>query len=536
MRNDGTSSRGGSGGPRPPDVRWLSRLISVGVALAVLALAALWFRSRIPDPSVGEGFVTYAKFRDGSRLQRGSPVVIAGVRIGDVTKISIEGRFARVDMRLKDDVQLPVDSFVTRRADSLFGDSYVEIIPGTADAGAGNARLLRSGEPIAHVQEGASTDAVLRAMGTALPKIDHALDTIHGFVIDSRQWVQGPMDDRLVAATDWLAEGHIEPPLSATERALERIEGATARAADALAGAAPEVDGSLRRFDDAISSARRNMADARAGLHQAMRDAREGLDAIDPAVAQMAEVITAVDRGETDDWRGTLGRLVNDPGLADTLEDATYAAEEAVHGFNRFKSWLGARVELGRYSRAFRFYATAEIRARNDKFYLVELEKSALGGAPSDTLSDAAGTTGYTRTQEIRDRLRFTAQFGKQLRFLQIRGGLKDSTFGLGGDALLSEGRLRLSADVFGSFQRTPRLKLAAAFAVLRSIFVVAGIDDALNAPGYLPIVTGNTPVPVDFRKVRYGRDYFIGAALHFDDLDLSTLLRVYGALLVGLL
>jgi hypothetical protein len=35
---------------------------------------------------------------------------------------------------------------------------------------------------------------------------------------------------------------------------------------------------------------------------------------------------------------------------------------------------------------------------------------------------------------------------------------------------------------------------------------------------------------------VRYGRDYFIGAALHFDDADLSTLLRVYGALLVGLL
>jgi hypothetical protein len=218
------------------------------------------------------------------------------------------------------------------------------------------------------------------------------------------------------------------------------------------------------------------------------------------------------------------------------MEDATIAAEEAVHGFNRFKAWLGARVELGIYSRAFRFYSTAELRGRNDKFYLVELSKSALGGVPGDELSEAAGTTAYTRTQEIRDRLRFTAQFGKQFRFLQLRGGLKDSTFGFGGDALLADGRLRISADLFGSFQRTPRLKLAAAFAVLRSIFVVAGIDDALNEPGYLPIAPGNTPVPVDFREVRYGRDYFIGAALHFDDADLSTLLRVYGALLVGLL
>src|SRR5689334_7175785 len=113
----------------------------------------------------------------------------------------------------------------------------------------------------------------------------------------------------------------------------------------------------------------------------------------------------------------------------------------------------------------------AEIRARNDKFYLVELEKSALGGVLVDALADAAGTTSYTRAQEIHDKLRFTAQFGKQFRFLQIRGGIKDSTFGFGADALLSDGRLRFSADLFGSFERTPRLKVAASYAVLRSIF-----------------------------------------------------------------
>ena len=74
------------------------------------------------------------------------------------------------------------------------------------------------------------------------------------------------------------------------------------------------------------------------------------------------------------------------------------------------------------------------------------------------------------------------------------------------------------------------------AIAVFRSVFVVAGVDDALNAPGYLPIVVGNTPVPNDFEELRYGRDYFVGLTLRFDDADLSMLLRVYGALLLGLL
>lgn len=517
-------------------MRWLSRFVTIGVVVAILAAGALLIRARIPDQRIGGGFATHAKFRDGSRLAIGSPVVIAGVRIGDVTKISIEGRFARVDMMLQDGVELPVDSFVTRRADSLFGDSYVEIIPGAADVGAGNTRLLRPGEPIPHVIEGASTDATLRNIETALPKIDNRLESAHGFLIESRQWVQGPLDTQIASASDWLGAGYIERPLSATERALERIEGATARAAEAISAGGPDVVQALDRADKAAATARGRIADVKASLVQGLRDAREGLGSLDEPVAQMTEVMTAIDRGDGDDWRGTLGRLVNDPSLHESMEDATAAAAEGVHGFNRFKSWLGARVELGVYSRAFRFYATAELRARNDKFYLVELEKSALGGVPGDLLSDAAGTAAYTRTQEIRDRLRFTAQFGKQFGFLQVRGGLKDSTFGFGTDAIFAGGRVRLSADLFGSFQATPRLKLGAAVAVLRSIFIVAGVDDLLNTPGYLPIVAGNSPVPVDFREVRYGRDYFVGAALHFDDADLSTLLRVYGALLVGLL
>src|SRR5688572_21424301 len=131
-------------------MRWVSRLTTVVVVIAVAAAFILWMRSRIPDADKGESFRTYAKFRDGSKLAVGSPVVIAGVRIGDITKISIEGRFARVDMALQDDVQIPSNSFVTRRADSLFGDSYIEIIPTGGPEGAAPSRVLVSGEPILH--------------------------------------------------------------------------------------------------------------------------------------------------------------------------------------------------------------------------------------------------------------------------------------------------------------------------------------------------------------------------------------------------
>ena len=57
-----------------------------------------------------------------------------------------------------------------------------------------------------------------------------------------------------------------------------------------------------------------------------------------------------------------------------------------------------------------------------------------------------------------------------------------------------------------------------------------------LDKPGYLNIETGNTAEPTYFNKLRYGRDYFLGAELRFSDEDLGTMLRIYGAAIAALL
>ena len=500
--------------------------------IALVAIIGLLVYSSIPDTTLGGTFKTYAMFHDGSRMSPGSPVVIAGVRVGDVTKLSIEGRLARVDIALQEGIKLPAETtFATRRADSLFGDSYVEIIPGPEEPG---QRFLKSGEPIPHVEEGASTDRLLRSIERALPKIDSALDTVHEVMVDGRPFVQGPVRQRIEAADRWLAEGKIERPLSRADRALETMEDGTRAAAEAVASNRNLPD-RMDGWNASILDARKAMADAQVRIVEAFQDAREGMDRIDGPVQRYAEVVSAINRGEGDDWRGTLGTLVNDPELADDIEDVTESLKESTAGFDRFKTWLGARVELNYYTRSFRVYATAEIRARNDKFYLLEIERSGLG-PHEDSLSDAPGTDSFTRREVIYDRQRITLQFGKRIGFMQFRAGIKDSTFGAGTDLLFMEGRLRLSADVFGSFYRTPRVKLAAAFAVWRTLYILGGIDDALNPHAELPIETGNTPVPGFYQTLHYGRDYFVGAALQFDEQDLMMLLRLYGAMLVGLI
>jgi len=511
----------------------LSRVITAVVVVAVLAMAGVLIYSKIPDTKVGGSFKTFAMFHDGSRLQPGSPVIIAGVRVGDVTELSIEGRLARVDMQLQDYVRLPAETtFVTRRADSLFGDSYIEIIPGAEEDG---GRLLVSGEQILHVAEGGSTDRVLRTIARALPKIDNALERVHEIVVDGRPFVQGAVRERLEQADHWLAEGHIEAPLSKADHALERLENGTQAIAEAVATTGKDVPDRIARWNARITDARKSMVDAQARIVQGLSDAREGMNRIDEPVERYTEVLSAINEGRGDDWKGTLGRLVNDPQPYDDLEDVTEGLRDATATLNRFRAWLGGRIEANYYSRAFRVYVTAEIQARNDKFYLIEIERSGLG-PHGDELADTATTDAYTRKEVVYDEQRFTLQFGKRLGWFQVRGGLKDSTFGVGTDLLFLEGRLRFSADLFGSYYRTPRVKLAGAFAVWRSLYILGGIDDALNPHDELPVEYGTVDVPGFYQTVHYGRDYFVGASLHFSDEDITTLLRLYGALMIGLL
>lgn len=518
-------------------MRWLSRLVSIVVLIGVSLIVVLWIRSRMPETKVGESFGTCALFRDASRLTVGSPVMIAGVRVGDVVRMTIQGAFARVDMRLVDDIRIPTDSWVTKRAYSPFGDSYVEIIPTASEAGAPTAQRLTSGQCLTRVLEGSSTDRMLRAIDDVMPNFVRGLDRVHEVSLVGRKWALGTLEDKMLDAHKWLDEGHIERPLAAADQALARLESGAVAAANAVAGAQPNVDRTLDRVGAGVATARRKISELQVDLREGMANVRSGMNGIDEPVDDFAELVAAVNEGRGDDYKGTLGRLVNDPSLADSIEEGTDSVREGVGSFSRFKSWLGLRTEFNIYSRQPRFFVTAEVRARTDKFYLVELEKGPLGDVPDDEISDATGVPEYYRHQVIRDRLRYTLQFGKTFgNWFQVRGGVKESTFGFGADMLLRQGRLKFSADLYGSYQYVPRLKLAGALSVFRSIYLIAGVDDALNEPGYLRIQRGTTDVPIQFDEVRYGRDYFLGAELHFDDADLSTLLRVYGALLVGLL
>ena len=70
-------------------------------------------------------------------------VRIAGIKVGRVENISLDGKRAKVSMLIFSGYQIPADSLATIRSLGLLGDKYVEIATGV------EAFQLQDGEVIA---------------------------------------------------------------------------------------------------------------------------------------------------------------------------------------------------------------------------------------------------------------------------------------------------------------------------------------------------------------------------------------------------
>src|SRR4029079_14063371 len=179
-----------------------------------------------------------------------------------------------------------------------------------------------------------------------------------------------------------------------------------------------------------------------------------------------------------DEDKGTLGKLVNDPAIADNVEQITDDAKGFVCCLLGLKAYVGLRSEYNVFAGLARHYVTVELHTRPDKYYLIELEKGPRGAYPDVTLSfdPTFAPNHWVRKTVIEDKIRFTFQFAKRFSWLTLRYGIKESTGGIGADIDLRwvNRDIRLSADVFdASFDRYPRIKLTAAFEVFRHLYVL---------------------------------------------------------------
>jgi ABC-type transporter Mla subunit MlaD len=500
-------------------MRWVSRLVTVGLAVVLVGTIALLIVLKVRQPSKFH-FETSAGFRDASRLPVGSRVMIAGVQVGEIVGLTVDGRLARVSMRLQDDIALYDDAWAEKKAESLFGDGYIEIHPGGPEDG---HRRLVSGDPIPRVHEGASTDRTLRAVDQGMPRAQEALDNAQAYAEAARIWVDGDLTETLEDLEEDTRDPELFGGLARAQAALDDFDRSTADAEGAVAEFRPEVAPALDSANRDIQDFTGDVREGKQSVREGLGDARKRIDEVDPYLEDAAEFFAGIDAAE----------FVDDPELGNQIADATETGAEATGTFGRLESFVGLRLELDILARQPTVALGFEISGSADSFYFLEIARHGTGLFAEAQISDRLPDDTYVRTATANDGLLLTLQWGHRFEHTSVRFGLRESEFAAGVDNSFLDGRIELHSDIFlPSYRKVPRVKLAAAMRLYQSVYVMGGVDDVLRNGQDVPIQPwpADQPVPQALSRVHDGRDYFVGGYLRFSDRDLDLLLLLYGA------
>ncbi len=514
-------------------MKHMSQAVKVGL-LGVFVVVSGWIIYGFIGQRVGgEGQqILMADFEDAAGVPEGSAVVIAGLPVGQIESWSIEGGYARVRMKLRDDIQVFSNAVVYKKSTSLLGAYYLEISPGKPRTVGPDGKVivnkrLVSGDVIHNVVEATSPEKLMTQISLTLPKVDEVLVSVRDLTQDIRRIVNGPVDS-MASRLDQLVQKEAET----ISVILGRVEGITRDVKGATDGIDDRINQILRNLNEASAGATTLINSAQSEVEQTGVKIREKLELVDDFLASSASIASKIDND-----KGTLGRLVNDSTLANNLEDVTEDAKEFLGSLFRMQTYVGLRTEYNIYSQLTRTYVTLELATRPDKFYYVELSKGPRGSAPDVTLEfdPTVDRSRWVRKIEIDGGIRFTLQYGRRYKWASLRYGIKESTGGVGFDGSWFNDRLNMSIDLFeASFDELPRMKISAAYRLFEYLYIIGGVDDALNNPEELLIDTGDITVPETLEALRFGRDYFVGAMLRFNDRDLAALLTVGGSAATG--
>lgn len=130
-------------------------LVVIGIgALLMLALKV----SNLSSFSSDKGYNVIAEFDNIGGLKVRAPVMMAGVRIGEVTNVVLDTKVfeAKVTLTIKDRYnQLPIDTSASIFTSGLLGEQYVSLEPG------GDSKVLKEGDKISLSQSAVVLEQVL---------------------------------------------------------------------------------------------------------------------------------------------------------------------------------------------------------------------------------------------------------------------------------------------------------------------------------------------------------------------------------------
>ncbi|MDD5434907.1 MAG: MlaD family protein [Nitrospira sp.] len=480
--------------------------VKVGLFVIISAVLLVYMTFKVGEFSIGgdKGYMIYAYFNSVSGLDNKAAVKIAGVAVGTVELIELEENRAKVGMRIKSYVRIRKDTVASVKSQSLLGEKYVELFQGRDEV------LLKDGGIIYNSIAVADMDTLI----TKLYSISEDIKVISSAFKDTLG-DSGTQDSirnivsNLSKLTENLANiseregGSVEKIIKDVEGLVQQAKGITVDNREPL----KNVVANLERISNDLSIIARDnkepIRNTMANLQQLSSDLKDKTPGI---LSKVDTIVGRIDRGE-----GTVGKLMKEDGLYQKLDSTLSGLDKYVSAAERFKLNVGFRGEYMFDNRNTKGYFSLRLQPMEDKYYLFEVADDPRGRVRVTDTTDVTTPPGTAVTvhQITRDdKLKASALFGRKFGHVGFRGGLMESTFGMGGDYYLDNDNFRATIDVWNFNGDTdapkPHMKLTASYTVFKTLFVDVGVDDFVNSKR---------------------SSTFAGAGLSFYDEDLKYLL-----------
>jgi phospholipid/cholesterol/gamma-HCH transport system substrate-binding protein len=482
----------------------MSQTIKVGIFMtAALALLA-WLILRVEDWSLfgDQGRPVDALFESVVGLDDKAAVRVAGVRVGRVDGIALEGRRARVTLLVDEKLVLTEGAEAVIANQGLLGDKFIELYPGPEGAPRlPDGTVLPGRTPISFDQ--------------AMAKLGEIGDTIQSTIggLDSGEGGIGELVASMKATADEL-RALIAENRGSVGSTVANFERFSATLADELPRLTAQIERVLGQVDSVVAENRENLSESISNIKELTTSVQRSVDNLNTITDRMA-------KGE-----GTIGKLLTSDEAHDELVGALQSVET---GVSKLGDTLG-RIDRVRLDLGMEGFYLSEVEDWRNSFRVdvlprgddsTRLYRFELTGDPRGRISEFEEIVTVTRPDgsvETTTTHRLERDERKQLYSAllgfpfwegrgRIWGGLIDNTGGVQVDYGIVPEKLWLTFEAYDfsrELELDPHLRLSAIWFPWRHLYVRGGYDDPL---------------------VDELRSPFLGAGMRWSDEDLKYLL-----------
>ena len=298
-----------------------SKLFWMGVLIFVLTGLFILGIMYVQDITLKKSNYSFTViFANVQGLNEGDDVNMLGKRIGKVSRAKIIGQKIAVELSIDNSFafKIPVDSKIEVKSEGLMGSKYVSINPGVNDK-----KYILAGETVEGQREYDFSEItpgivpITQDIGAFARRLKATLgeeekDRIRNTILNI---------ESLTSELDGFVKGYRDV-LSKSER--EDLSDIVTNLKTASESIKEKVDNDLSQ----ILSGFKNVSDQSEDLKQAIINLKSSSELLNSSSKKIENILAKIDLGE-----GTLGKMVNDPGLYDNLNVLLQDAQELVKDF-----------------------------------------------------------------------------------------------------------------------------------------------------------------------------------------------------------